>query len=568
MKKRLKILFSGWRIAAVISVFGFAYLFLIFNIYNIQFKKNAFYEAQAESQQKAIGALDPTRGSIYFTDKNNNHILTVLNKEFQFIYAVPEEIQRATSSQQLSINNAQVYAQKLSPILNIPAADLERKFSKPNDLFESLVLKASDDQVNAVKNLNLKGIYIKNQVGRYYPFETLGSQILGFVAPSDNTNSATLANIVGRYGVEEFFNDDLAGTPGNVTGDKVVPPVDGGNIYLTIDRNIQAQAEDTLKNLVSEKGATGGSILVEDPKTGKILTIANYPDFDPNDYSKYDIKNFLNPTVQKIYEPGSIFKILTMAAGIDSGKITPETTYYDKGYDIINGRKIMNWDHKAYGLMTMTNVIEHSLNTGTVFAEQTMGHDIFRNYITKFGIGELTGIKLPGEVKGNLYNIEHGRDINYATASYGQGISATPLEMINAASAIANGGVLMKPLILDGDQPEVIRRVISEDTAKKVTQMMVSDVQVNVLAEVPNYTVAGKSGTAFVPDLQHGGYTNDVIDSFIGFAPAFDPKFVLMIKLDEPVGAPLSGTAVVPAFRQLTEFILNYYNVPPDNIGH
>lgn len=556
MKRRAKLFISSWRTTALISIFGLAYLFLISNLYNIQFNKNSFYEALAENQQRAAGVLDPLRGSIYFTDKNNNQVPAVINKQYSLIYAVPKEI-----------SDSAVAAPRLSGILNLDAASLEKKLSKPNDLFEELLFKASDEQVDEINNSGIKGLYIKNEVGRYYPFGTLASQLLGFTNSNGNGGDDTVL-VNGQYGVEKYFNEELGGVPGKLQGDKVVATQDGENVNLTIDYNIQAQSEDILKNLVSEKGAAGGSIIVEDPKTGKILTMASYPDFDPNDYSQYEIKNFLNPTVQAVYEPGSVFKILTMAAGIDSGKITPDTTYVDKGYDIINGRKIMNWDHRAYGKITMTNVIEHSLNLGSTFAEQTMGRDIFKSYLYKFGLADLTGIELPGELKGNLSQLDHGRDINYATASYGQGVSVTPIEMINAASAIANGGNLMKPNILSDEQPTVIRRVISEDTAKKVTQMMVSAVKVNVLADIPNYRVAGKTGTAFVPDFKNGGYSDQVINTYIGWAPAFDPKFVLLVRLDKPKDAPLAGTTVVPAFRQLAEYILNYYNIPPDKIGN
>lgn len=555
MLRLIKKFLSGWRITAVISIFALAYFFLVFNLYNIQFNKNAFYEAQAESQQKATGALDPIRGSIYFTDKNNNSIPVVLNKEFQLIYAVPKEIKDSQSAALL-----------IGKILNLSVDELENKLNKPNDLFESLLFKASQEQVEEVNDLGIKGIYIKKQISRFYPHGVLASHLIGFVSPSDEKKSDDALNIKGRYGIELFFEDKLAGVIGQLEGDKITYPTDGENISLTIDRNIQAQAEEILKKLVIDKEAVGGSVIVQDPKTGKILAMGSYPDFDPNNYSESSVKNFLNPVIQAVYEPGSVFKIVTMAAGIDSGKITPETTYVDQGYAIINGRRIENWDHKVHGKLSMTNVIEQSINTGTIFAEKQMGHDIFKNYLYKFGLNELTGIKLPGELRGNLANLNNGREVNYATASYGQGVAVTPIEMISAVSAIANGGVLMKPLILSNDNPEVVRRVISQDTSKKVTQMMVSAVKKNIIADIPNYQIAGKTGTAFVPNFQTGGYTDEVINTYVGYAPAFDPKFSVLIKLEKPKNAPLAGQTVVPAFRELAGFILNYYNVTPDNI--
>jgi len=263
-----------------------------------------------------------------------------------------------------------------------------------------------------------------------------------------------------------------------------------------------------------------------------------------------------------------------MSAGIDSGKITPDTTYTDTGSFTANGRTINNWDLKVYGLQTMTGVIEQSINTGAVFAERTTGHDIFYNYLIKFGFNQPTNITLPGEVRGNINNLKNpnGKDIDFATASYGQGVAVTPIELISAISAIANGGVLMKPIILRDDKPQIVRRVVSSDTANKVVQMMVSAVEKNIIAAIPNYSIAGKTGTAFVPKFGNKGYNTDqVINTYVGFpasanASAGKPAFVILIKLDKPFGAPLAGQSVVPAFRELTQFLLNYYNVAPDKL--
>ncbi len=306
--------------------------------------------------------------------------------------------------------------------------------------------------------------------------------------------------------------------------------------------------------------------MVQEPSTGKILAMANLPDFNPNNYSVSRIGDFLNPAVQSVYEPGSIFKVFTMSAGIDSGKITPETFYFDSGSVTLNGRTIQNWRLKKYGNQTMMEVIEKSINTGAVFAEQKTGHDIFYNYLIKFGLNKLTGVNLPGEVKGNLRNLKNGRDINFATASFGHGVSVTPIELINAISAIANGGVLMKPYVLADGSPEIIRRAVSVKTAKTVTAMMVSAVEKNFTADIANYSIAGKTGTAYIPDFEKGGYTEEVINTFVGFVPASAPKFIVLIKLDKPADGPFAGLTVAPAFRELARFILNYYNIPPDEL--
>ncbi|MBI5079302.1 penicillin-binding protein 2 [Candidatus Wolfebacteria bacterium] len=552
-----------WRIIFLIVVFLLPYPILIFRIYNLQLAEGNYYLTRAASQRKASGVLEAERGNIYFNDKNNNRILAALDKEYAVIYAVPKEIHEGIKNGDTE-SFLKETSEKLSLIVKAPAEEIEKKIGKKNDLYELLTQKADVETVNNIKNLNLKGVYVDYRPFRFYPFEKLASHLLGFVTATDE-------EMVGRYGVESAFNKILAGESGRLENNDLIKPKNGENIILTIDRNIQAEAEEILTGLVKKYEAKGGTVIVEEPASGKILAMASYPDFDPNNYSEYEIKNFLNPAVQAIYEPGSVFKVITMAAGIDSGKITPETPYTDYGSVTLNSKTIRNWDLKAHGVQTMTGVIEQSINTGAIFAQQKMGPDIFYNYLVKFGFNELTSMGLPGEVRGNINNLKKGKEIDFATASFGQGVAVTPISLINAVSAIANGGVLMKPFILADEQPQEIRRVISAETAEKVTKMMVSAVEKNVVAVIPSYSVAGKTGTAFIPDFGGKGYSDKVINTYVGFAPANNKisssKFIVLIKLDEPVGSPLAGQTVVPAFQKLTAFILNYYNIPPDMIA-
>ncbi len=541
-----------WRILTLIFVFSLCYAGLVCHLYKLQIKDGLIFSIQAADQNKNAEFIKPNRGNIYFIDKDNKSIAVALNKDLPLIYAEPKEIENVNET-----------AQKISSIVGKSEEYLKKSLSKPNDLYELLVYPASDEQVEQIKNLKLKGVYIKNQLSRFYPFEETAAHLLGFVGQNQNNE-----NIEGRYGAEAYFNKFLTGKTGEIKGDFIIKAVDGSDIFLTIDPSIQSQAEQILSSLIKQYGATGGTVIVEEPKTGKILAMTNSPTFNPNKYWEFNLSSFLNPAVQAVYEPGSVFKILTMAAGIDSGKITPQTTYIDTGSVTFNGKTIQNFEFKVYGKQTMANVIEHSINTGAVFAERQIGDDIFYNYLKKFGVAELTGITLPAEVKGSLNNLIKGRDINYATASFGQGVSVTPLELINAISVIANGGELMKPYILADEQPQVIRRVISENTAKTVTEMMVSAVKVNIIADIPNYSVAAKTGTAYVPNFKTGGYTDDVINSYIGFAPASDPKFIVLIKMDKPAGAISAGRSIVPAFKEFTKFLLNYYQVPPDELNN
>lgn len=547
----------GFRLAVLVSGVGIMYAALVFNVYNLQIEKRDYYFEKAEAQYRSDGYLEARRGAIFIKDKNNNLIPAAINKKYPAIYAVPKEIKEKEET-----------AKIVSELLNLDFQETLYKLSKPDDLYELLLIKASAEQVEAVRQTeeNLAGIYIRSEEHRFYPFGSLASQVLGFVGENDQDEL-----LKGRYGIESRFESLLAGKPGSINGDKVKEPVNGQDLVLTIDRNIQATAEKILKNLAEKFGADGGSAIVQQPKTGKLLALANYPDFDPNNYPNYPLKNYLNPAVESIYEPGSVFKAITMAAGLDSGKITPETTYYDNGAITLDGRTITNWDFEkvgSYGQTSMTEIIEHSINTGAVFVQRKLGQDLFYNYLRDFGFEEKTGVELPNELAGNLNNLKKSfREINFATAAFGQGVAVTPMELISAASALANGGILMRPYIIADVQPEAVRKVVSEKAALDTALMMASAVKKAGVAYIPKYRIAGKTGTAQVPDFVRGGYSKEVINSYVGFGPISDPQFTILIKLDKPKGAPLAGQTVVPAFKELAQFILNYYNIPPDDLG-
>ncbi len=531
----------GFRFFSLTIFFTLLFGLLGFNCYRLQIEKGEYYFQTAQARSEALQQLQMKRGQILFTDRSGNSITVALNQNYPVIYAVPKEIVSPTST-----------AAALASSIGWSKENLFKALSAaPQSLFRMLVEKATPNEVDAVQNLNLKGVYVTTKQYRYYPYGDLASQLIGFVGFNTSTKNPT-----GLYGIEKESNDILSG---------------GENVQLTIDRNLQALAEQKLKALVKDHNATGGSVIMEDPMTGKILVDANFPSFDPNYYSSSSIATFLNKTVQAVYEPGSVFKPITMAAGIDLGILTPQTTYDDKGYVILNGKKITNWNHKAYGPgTTMTQVIEHSLNTGAVWAEQKIGRKNFYDFLVKFGLDEKTGIDLPDEVRGSIANLEErgARDVDYGTASYGQGISVTPMQMINAFSVFANGGLLMRPYVHASDSPYVIRRVVSTSTAAQVVQMMQTAVEKGDVATIPQFHIAGKTGTANVPDFQRGGYLDKYIHTFIGIAPVLNPKMVILVKLDEPAGGEVAASTVVPAFRELARFVLNYYNVPPDNPTH
>ncbi len=543
----------GLRITFLVGFFALLYGVLGFRMFDLQLRQGEALSAQAASIHELAGKLAPKRGSIYFTDKDGGRIQVAMNKDYPSIYAVPKEVTDPGRA-----------AGILAGVTDKSESELVKILSKEDDPYEPLVKKATAEQAALVKKYDLPGIYVGDEPARFYPLGRIASHLVGFTSIINDAFGIG----AGRYGAESKYNDELSGKPGTTRGDRLInKPKNGEDIYLTIDRNIQVQAERTIDNLIKQYGAVGGTVIVMEPKTGKVLAMLSKPDFDPNSYGQAEVSSFLNPSVQSVYEPGSIFKVITMSAGIDSGKITPNTTFNDPGSLTLNGKTIKNWDLKSYGTVTMTNVIEKSINTGAAFAERTMGHDTFYDFLVKIGLKEPTEIDLPGEVTGSLRPLEvDKRDINFATASYGQGISVTPMRLITAVAAIANGGVLMRPYTNAESQPKVVRRVMSEETSHQVIEMMVSAVDKAQIARIPNYNVAGKTGTAFVPNFSTGGYTDEVINTYIGFAPAYDPQFIILIRLDKPAGAPLAGLTVVPTFRNLAEFIINYYGIPPDNL--
>jgi len=540
----------GTRVTVLIWVFSLAFALLGYRFFDVQLSQGDYYGAKASSINTIGGYLVPDRGSIYFSDKKGAQVPAAVNKEYPMVYAVPDEIEDPVGA-----------ALILAPIVSdMSQGDLEAILSKDGDPYEPLIKRPSQEQVGAVEAADLAGIYVGDGMERFYPFGTSGAHVLGFV-------SANEPHWLGQYGIENFYNQALGGVLGEADGDRVKRPQHGRDIQLTIDTNIQTHAEEALQTLVREYGGEAGTVIVADPDDGKILAMASYPTFDPNSYGDFDVGTFLNPAVQSVYEPGSIFKVITMSSALDAGKVTPETTYYDSGELTLNAHTIRNWDLKANGTITMTNVIERSVNTGAAYAERQLGHDNFYEYLKKFGFTDETQVDLPGEVTGSLLPLEQDvRDINFATASFGQGISVTPIRLLSAISAIANGGELMRPYVNAENKPQKIRRVISRDASKQIIDMMVSAVDKAVIAHIDGYSVAGKTGTAQVPGASGGSYTDEVINTYVGFAPAYDPKFIILIRLDKPYGAPLAGLTVVPAFRELAHYVINYYNIPPDRI--
>lgn len=469
-------------------------------------------------------------------------------------------------------------ARLLATILGIDELEVFRAVTSTAvwELLASRVPAEIGQQVEQLKNDGqLLAVTIEKIPRRSYPQGTLGAQLLGFVG----------GDLKGYYGVEGRFQDQIAGRareeivsdiPFAVPND--TEPDRGADIYLTIDRDIQFLVESQLALAVDQTGASGGTIIVMNPRNGNILGMASWPSFDPNAFLTADDEAWRNPAISDEYEPGSVLKVLTVAAGIEAGTITPNWTYNDQGRLDICGVPVLNWDRRAYGVVDTTGLLVNSLNVGAGTIALEMGPNSFYAMMSRFGMGRLTGINLAAEADGTMLTMgdPEWSQSNLCTNAFGQGIAVTPLQLITAVSAIANDGLMMQPnvveRIVDGDQiiwsqPTALGRPISADTAHTVRDMMVQVVNqgLDEGARLSGYTVAGKTGTAEIP-IPTGYRTDRFIMSFIGFLPADDPQVIVLVKLDEPTSGNWASQVAAPVFRQLAERLVILLEIPPDAV--
>ncbi len=556
-------------VAVCLFIFGAA---VVMRLGHIQIFQYGFYAALAQNQHNLSSLLLADRGEI-FVHEDGKLVPLAANKDYYLVYADPR-----------IVKDAPKVADELSGLLQMPAGDILPHLQKSGDAYEPLKKQVERNVVEQIQNLNITGIGFERETSRYYPEKNIGSQLLGFVGYQDDLR-------VGQYGVEGYWDKELAGTNGFLQGTRdaggqsitigsktLSQKKDGSDIVLTIDRTIQYKACTELDAAVQKHGATGGALIIMEPSTGKIIAMCGSPDFDPNAYQDVkDINVFVNPSTYNVYEPGSVFKSITMAAALNEGKITPNTTYTDTGSVQIGKYIIKNSDDKAHGVNTMTQVLEQSLNTGAIFASRQIGPEKFEEYIKRFGFGEKTGIDVKSEQSGDISALAQHKEIYMATGSFGQGISVTPIQLITAYGAIANDGMMVKPYVVDQvihrdgttdtTKPVTVRQVISPETAVKVQAMMVNVVQNGhgKQAGVPGYFVAGKTGTAQIPLQGARGYDpSQTIGTFVGFAPVDNPKFVMLVKIDRPKDVKFAESTAAPVFGDMARFMLNYFGVPPE----
>ncbi len=541
---------KGWRINLIFIFFLLFSTAILSRLIYLQILKGDFYKALSQGLHNSFYETQGERGKIFL--KNGEPL--AINIDSSMVFASPEKI-----------SNLDDVVQKLSDVLNLKRDIVLDKLK--SDSSNALIKKGlTDEEIDGLKKLDLKGIFLNKQKERYYPQKGLTSQVVGFVGGEG----------MGQYGLEEYYDDILQGKK------DFRNPQNGADLILTIDYNIQFESKKLLEEAKENYDIEKGQIIVIDPTSGEVLAMVNFPDFDPNYYQDYakegKLNIFKNRCTQDLFEPGSVLKSITMAAALNEEKITPQTTYIDKGNVKIGGYTIYNYHRKTWGKRTMTEVLERSINTGAIFVQEQLGHNSFLKYIEKFGLFEPTGIDLQ-ETYSQNNELRNGREVNFATASFGQGIEITPLQLVRAYCAIANGGYLIKPYLVDKilEKDKIIQTktefsgsIISPKTASQLTAMLVNVVEEGSgrLAKIPGYYIAGKTGTAQVSfsslGVEKSGYSEKTIQTFIGFFPAFNPRFLILVKLDNPK-TETAELSAAPIFRDLAEYIIHLYKIPPNH---
>ncbi|MCX7780026.1 MAG: stage V sporulation protein D [Negativicutes bacterium] len=531
-------------------------------LFFLQFFKSPWLTENAIDQRVREIPVEAKRGMIF--DRNGRELAVSVSSAS--VYAIPAEIR-----------NADETAAKLAAILNLDSNKLAAKLKK-RQAFTWVQRKIENETARAVQRLNLPGIGITQESQRYYPHENLASHVLGFTGIDSQ----------GLDGVEITFDSYLKGRPGSIVVEydgrgreiplanhRFVPPVEGNNIYLTIDLVIQQIAEREAEKILKEHQAKAATIIIMDPRTGELLALVNKPDYNPNRFADYAPKLWRNIAVSNAYEPGSTFKIITAAAAMGEKVVRLQDRFFDPGSVEVQGRHIHCWKHGGHGSQSFSEVVQNSCNVGFVNVGLRLGVEPFYHYITNFGFGQPTGVDLPGEAKGIMYDRNKVKPINLATMSIGQSIAVTPLQLITAVSAVANDGVLLRPQIVrevrdkKGEiirafQPDIVRTVLKPEVARELKGVLEDVVEEGTgkNAFLEGFHVAGKTGTA--QKVGGGGYElGKYVASFVGFAPADNPQMAAIVIIDEPVGLYYGGQIAAPVFGALAKDVLPYLKVAP-----
>jgi cell division protein FtsI (penicillin-binding protein 3) len=529
----------------------------------LQLFRHSEYMLRAQRQQQRTIDITPKRGSIY--DRNLHPL--AMSVPVDSAFAVPAELA-----------DEQLAARLLSGVIGTPRDILEARLGSSRS-FVWIARKLPPDKKEAVESLNLKGVYFQKENQRIYPKRHLASHVLGFVDLDEK----------GLGGIEYELDGQIRGK-----SEKIIVMADarqrwfdggaaqresGANVVLTLDEKVQYIAERELAAAIAKTHASAGSVIVMNPNTGEILGLANWPEFNPNAASEATADSRMNRAVTALYEPGSTFKLITLAAAFDQGITRPEQVFdCENGQVYVAGHRIR--DHKPFGMLSVSDILAQSSDVGAIKIALLLGAPKFYDYIRAFGFGQPTGVDLPGESKGIVRRLENWSAVSIGSISMGQEVGVTPVQLITAVSAIANGGMLYKPHIVAqmrrGDQvlpaeglltPSEPKRVIRPETAATLRRLMEGVILngTGPLAHLDGWTAAGKTGSAQKIDPATGRYSaTQLIASFTGFAPLNNPAVTILVSLDSPVGQHEGGQVAAPVFKRIAEQVLAYLDVPRD----
>jgi len=561
---RVRILFAALCIVAVA---------LMGRLYLVQVAHGNEFSERADQQYVRSNQELYNRGAIYFYDRAGKRVPAATLKTGYVVAINPAEIDNAES----------VYT-SLAKHLSVSQAEFEDAAQKRSDPYEKIDTRLPRATATAIQREGVEGVTVHKQRWRYYPGGRMAGRTVGFVGYDGDER-------VGQYGLERSYNDLLsrrsselyvnffAEVFADIKETLFTDKSRRGDVVTGIEPNVQAFLERAVKRTHSEWDSkmTGGIIM--NPKTGQIYAMAVSPSFNPNEYGDVeDPSRFKNPLVENVYEMGSIIKPISLAIGLDTGAVTPDTTYYDKGYVELNDARIKNYDGKGRGTVDMQTFLNQSLNTGAAYIADKVGRDQFTDRMLLFAIGEKTGIDLPNETTGLVDNLHSPRRVEHATAAFGQGIAMSPIATTRALAALANGGKVVTPHVgrrIDYEAggsktitPEQSNRVIATSTANTVTRMLVNVVDEALRSgdvAMENYSIAAKTGTAQISKENESGYhDNKFLHSFFGYAPAYDPRFLVFLYTVEPQGAQYAAETLTDPFMNTVQYLLNYYQVPPD----
>lgn len=564
-----------FRVRLLSAFFVLVALLLGARLYFVQIVKGDKYAKDAEGQYQEASPDTETRGAIYFSTKDGALVSAAIMQSGARIAIVPKTLK----------NPEEVY-EMLSAITKIDKDRFMASASKAGDPYEEVAFQVETDDAKAIQALKIPGVLVVQDQWRAYPAGVLAAQTVGFVGYQGDKK-------VGVYGLERSWQDTLAQTSSGLYVNPFAeifvniksalstdPTQEEGSIVTSIEPTAQAQLEKTLNGVMQTYTPRIAGGIIMDPHTGEIVAMGARPAFDPNTYNLVENPAYYsNPLVEGRYELGSIMKALTMAAGIDSGAITPATTYNDVGCIQRSNKTICNYDHRARSVVPMQEILNQSLNLGVTFIEETMGHQPFTSYMKSYGFDTKTGIDVPNEVTGSLATLGSGTgpDVNFATAAFGQGVSVSPIEMIRALSALANDGVLPTPHVVKKIKFEsgVVRsvpvpegiRVLSATTSQTTTNMLIKvfdDALLGGDLKKEHYSIAAKTGTAQIAEPGGGYYTDRYLHSFFGYFPAHDPRFIIFLFAVEPHGVEYASASLAHPFNDLATFLINYYDIPPD----